>query len=70
MGDLHVLIVNNVGKVIGGKAIPLHDDKVLLRDGLLEAMVDNVVEGDGLLGALEPHGEGVSSSGALLRFLV
>jgi hypothetical protein len=39
------VIINDVGKVIGRIAIPLQEDKVILRVLLLKATVDDITYG-------------------------
>jgi hypothetical protein len=67
MGDLHEVVVDNVGKVVGGEIITLHDDEVLLGVLLLEAVVNNVVDHDGLLRTLESHSKPFPLVGTVIR---
>jgi hypothetical protein len=69
MGDLHVVVINDVGEVVSRETIPLHDDKVILGVLLDEAVVDDVSNHQGPLGALEAYGERVPLVGAIIRLL-
>jgi hypothetical protein len=69
MGDLHVVVVNNVGEVVGRETIPFYDDKVILRVLLGEAVVDDVSNHEGPLGALEAYGKCFPLVGAVIRLL-
>jgi hypothetical protein len=69
MGDLHVVVVNNVGEVVGRETIPLHDDKVILGVLLAEAVVDHVSDHEGPLSALEAYCEPFPLVGAFIRLL-
>jgi hypothetical protein len=69
VGDLHVTVVDNIGKVIGREAVALHDDIVILGVFLLEAVINYVSNHEGLLGALEPNGELLALMGTMVRLL-
>jgi hypothetical protein len=64
-----VVVVNDVGEVVGRETIPFHDDKVILGVPLAEAVVDHVSNHEGPLGALEAYGEPFPIVGAFIRLL-
>ncbi len=68
VGNLHEVIVDNVGKVVGGKPITFHEDKVLLGVLLLEAVVDNIFDDDGRFRAPKPYSELFPVVGTGIRF--
>jgi len=69
MGDLHVVIVDDIGKVVSGEAVTLHDDKVLLGILIPEAAVDDVLDEESLLAALEANGVRVTPVCAVIGLL-
>jgi hypothetical protein len=69
MGDLHMTIVNDVGKVICRETVALDDNEVVLGEFVLEPAVDDVLDQWRCLGALEADGELLSVMGTLIRLL-
>lgn len=67
MGDLHVAVVDDIGKVVRGEAIAFHDDIVVFGVLLPIPVIDDVVNHGGLLGALEPNGELIPPGGTVIR---
>jgi hypothetical protein len=69
MGDLHVLVVDDVGKVIGGEAVGLDNNVIIFRYGLLEGVVDQVLDLGWRLRAAEAHNKGLPFAGAVFRLV-
>ena len=44
MGDLHEMIIHDIRKVVGRKAISFHEHKVLFRLLLLKGAIDSILE--------------------------
>ena len=56
MSDLHVLVVDDIRKVIGGKPVSLDDDKVFRRGSLPRDAVDEIDEAGARVGAEKADG--------------
>jgi len=59
MSDLHVFVVDNIGKVIGREPVRLDDNIIILGLGFPKLAIDNVVNVGGSLGAAETHNKGL-----------
>jgi hypothetical protein len=44
MSDLHEMVIHNIRKVVGRKAICFHKNKVLFRLLLLKGAIDSILE--------------------------
>lgn len=69
VGDLHVVIINHIGEVIGGKPITLQDDEIILWVLVSEAPVNDVLDYQRLLAALEADGVRLAAVGTIIRLL-
>lgn len=67
MGDLHVPVIDDIGKVVGGKSIPLDYDKLFGGVAFPGGAVDEICKAHGFVGAEEPDGMGLAFAGALIR---
>lgn len=61
MGDLHGMVINDIGKVIRGETISLPDDEVLFRLCLPVSFIHKILNHSRSLGALKPHSVPVAS---------
>lgn len=66
MGDLHVPIVYDIGEVVGGKAVGLDDDIIILRILFLKGVVDDVVDLGWRGRTAETHDKGFPFASTLL----
>lgn len=67
MGNLHVPVIDDIGKVVGGKSIPLDYDKLLGGVAFPGGAVDEIGKADGFVGAEEADGMRLAFAGALIR---
>lgn len=56
MSNLHGPVINDIGKVVGWKTITLPDDEVLFGLPLAVTGIEDILDNDGLVAALESHG--------------
>ena len=70
MSDLHQVVINNVGQMVCGESISLHQDEVFLRVLLLESPIDGIMKlRPTKLVALEANHMGFSSFRPAIRLV-
>lgn len=67
MGNLHVPVIDDIGKVVGGKSIPLDYDKLLGGVAFPGGAVDEIDKAHGFVRAAESDGMELAFAGALIR---
>jgi hypothetical protein len=67
MGNLHVPVIDNIGKVVGGKSIPFDYDKLLGGVAFPGGAVDKIDKARDFVGAEEPDGMRLAFAGAFIR---
>lgn len=68
MRNLHQVVINNVGEMVSGKSIRLHQDKIFFHVLLLEWPIDGITKfGSTKLVALEANNVGFSGFCSAIR---